>query len=108
VFVDKPPFYPPIQPLGHYVALVQRQLQKSRPRLPAQSRVFIYDDFFHVLDTRRYIAPELSMCKRDFVAMVAAFIEQIRSSNASDYVRHSGTPFFSKWIKIKLIVLMWP
>lgn len=109
VFVDKPPFYPPIQPLGHYVALVQRQLQKSRPRLPAQSRVFIYDDFFHVLDTRRYIAPGLSMCKRCFVAMAAAFIEKIRSSNASDYVRHSGTSSFCRYIvmNVNLIVFVY-
>lgn len=48
---------PLIQPLGQCDALVHAHLQKNRTRLPADPRVFIYDDFIHVLDTLRYIAP---------------------------------------------------
>lgn len=50
-------YAPLIQPLGARDALVQAHLQKNRTRLPADPRVFIYDDFIHVLDTLRYIAP---------------------------------------------------
>lgn len=50
-------YAPLIQPLGQCDALVQARLQKNRTRLPADPRVFIYDDFIHVLDTLRYIAP---------------------------------------------------
>src|SRR5690606_4999967 len=50
-------YAPLIQPLGHCDALVQARLQKNRTRLPADPRVFIYDDFIHVLDTLRYIEP---------------------------------------------------
>lgn len=50
-------YAPLIQPLGQCEALVQARLQKNRTRLPADPRVFIYDDFIHVLDTLRYIAP---------------------------------------------------
>lgn len=48
---------PLIQPLGGCEQLVQAHLQKNRTRWPADPRVFIYDDFIHVLDTLRYIAP---------------------------------------------------
>lgn len=50
-------YAPLIQPLGRCDALVHAHLQKNRTRLPADPRVFIYDDFIHVLDTLRYIAP---------------------------------------------------
>lgn len=50
-------YAPLIQPLGQCERLVQARLQKNRTRLPADPRVFIYDDFIHVLDTLRYIAP---------------------------------------------------
>lgn len=50
-------YAPLIQPLGQCDALIQARLQKNRTRLPADPRVFIYDDFIHVLDTLRYIAP---------------------------------------------------
>lgn len=48
---------PLIQPLGRCEQLVQAHLQKNRKRWPADPRVFIYDDFIHVLDTLRYLAP---------------------------------------------------
>lgn len=50
-------FAPLIQPLGQCQSLVHAQLQKNRTGLPADPRVFIFDDFIHVLDTLRYIAP---------------------------------------------------
>ncbi len=50
-------YAPLINPLGQCDALVHARLQKNRTRLPADPRVFIYDDFIHVLDTLRYIAP---------------------------------------------------
>lgn len=50
-------YAPLIQPLGGCDALVQARLQKNRTRLPADPRMFIYDDFIHVLDTLRFIAP---------------------------------------------------
>lgn len=50
-------YAPLIQPLGNCELLVQAHLQKNRVRLPAPARPFIYDDFIHVLDTLRYIAP---------------------------------------------------
>lgn len=48
---------PLIQSLGQCGDLVQARMQKNRTRLPAAPRVFVYDDFIHVLDTLRYIAP---------------------------------------------------
>lgn len=50
-------YAPLIQPLGRCEQLVQAHLQKNRKRCPAAPRVFIYDDFIHVLDTLRYLAP---------------------------------------------------
>lgn len=50
-------FAPLIAPLGNSQQLVQVRMQKNRTRWPAPARVFIYDDFIHVLDSLRFIAP---------------------------------------------------
>ena len=50
-------FAPLIQPLGGCQALVQARLQKNRTHWPADPRIFLYDDFIHVVDTLRFIAP---------------------------------------------------
>ena len=50
-------FSPLIRPLGNCQNLVQAHLQKNRTRLPAKPRVYIYDDFIHVIDTLRYLSP---------------------------------------------------
>lgn len=50
-------FAPLIQPLGASQLLVQARLQKNRTHWPADPRVFLYDDFIHVVDTLRFIAP---------------------------------------------------
>ncbi len=49
-------FAPLINPLGKSQQLVQARLQKNRTQWPAPPRVFIYDDFIHVLDSLRFIA----------------------------------------------------
>lgn len=51
-------FAPLIQPLGDSSSLVQARLQKNRTHWPADPRVFLYDDFIHVVDTLRFIAPD--------------------------------------------------
>lgn len=48
-------FSPLIRPLGQCENLVQAHLQKNRAHWPAEPRVYIYDDFIHVIDTLRYI-----------------------------------------------------
>lgn len=50
-------FAPLINPLGNSQHLVQARLQKNRTHWPADPRVFLYDDFIHVVDTLRFIAP---------------------------------------------------
>ena len=50
-------FAPLIKPLGNCQNLVQAHLQKNRTHLPAKPRVYIYDDFIHVIDTLRYLSP---------------------------------------------------
>jgi virulence factor len=49
-------FAPLIQPLGDSQSLVQVRMQKNRTHWPADPRVFLYDDFIHVVDTLRFIA----------------------------------------------------
>lgn len=48
---------PLIQPLAQQASSTQIILQKNRVNLPDKPRVFIYDDFIHVLDTLRFLAP---------------------------------------------------
>ena len=50
-------FAPLMSPLGQSQMLVHARLQKNRTRLPDDPRIFIYDDFIHVLDSLRFIAP---------------------------------------------------
>jgi virulence factor len=49
-------FAPLIQPLGKCQGLVQAHLQKNRIRWPAAPRIYIYDDFIHVIDSLRFIS----------------------------------------------------
>lgn len=49
-------FAPLINPLGNSQQLVQARLQKNRTHWPADPRIFLYDDFIHVVDTLRFIA----------------------------------------------------
>lgn len=50
-------FAPLVQPLGSSAHLVQARLQKNRTQSAGAPRVFIYDDFIHLVDTLRFIAP---------------------------------------------------
>lgn len=50
-------YAPLIAPLAQVANATQIHWQKNRANLPNKPRIFIYDDFIHVLDSLRFLAP---------------------------------------------------
>lgn len=48
-------FAPLIQTLTHHLSPIQINWQKNRVGLPDEPRVFVFDDFIHVLDSLRFL-----------------------------------------------------